>query len=227
MGGYVKLCIRDTEDKLHKMEVYTSFLTYAVLDHEILLKKQEGVDRLVKQANSIYNENNDVFTSAPVDYGLVYVDLIKSVVISNQSYDYLKNLSSLSISRFSECELRYFAKHGSNNDFVNQFINLYNNNFINDSVTLYNFDKEEQVEYFFKADNLSDFLVELKYLQSEHNCLSIPVKITEHYEYYNHNTFDINCYKQIKKQIRSLGVVFTKEDEFEWLEWFERIEKYD
>ena len=226
MGGTVKLCIRDTNSKIHNLKVYTNFLSYAVLHSDILLCKQEGVDYIVQKAINIYGEEDCNSTLSPEGYGLVYLDLLKKVVISNQGYTNLKSLSCMNISRFSNKELSYFAENNrSHNEWVQQFIELYNNNLIKKKSKYYLFENDKLVdkEYTFTSTNLEEFLIEIKNYRQLTDEFSIPVKIDKLFKFYNFDDYELDTYRKIKKQIRKLGIEYTKEDEFAWIDWLQYL----
>tara|TARA_Y100000588_G_scaffold58958_1_gene57609 strand:+ start:34668 stop:35348 length:681 start_codon:yes stop_codon:yes gene_type:complete len=223
MGGTVKISIR-TEDKIYNLDAYTSFIKYVALDVALLKKDKKRILDIVKEAEGYYDFKHEEQLLSPDGYGLVYIDLVKDVIISNQGYTSLEYISSFSLRRFDQKDLESMAENKiSKNEEIQQIIDLYFEGLIPKTFDYYNYEKNKEESYTFKASNLKEFLLECKNIKKFTNDLNIPVNLPSNYKLYEMDSYDIEDYKKIKKQISDLGVEFSKEEEFDWENWFEYI----
>lgn len=223
MGGTVKISIR-TEDKIYNLEAYTSFIKYVTLDIRLLKKDKKRILEIVKEAENLYNFKHEEQSLSPKGYGLVYIDLVKDFIISNQSYTRIKYISSFWLHRFNKEDLEFIAeKKYSKNEEIQKIIDLYFEGFIPKTFEYYDYEENKKENYTFKANNLKEFLLEFKGISKFINDLNIPVNLTENYTLYEIDSSDVEDYKKIKKQISDLGVEFSKEEEFAWIDWYEDI----
>lgn len=223
MGGTVKISIR-TEDKIYNLEAYTSFIKYVTLDIRLLKKDKKRILEIVKEAENLYNFKHEEQSLSPEGYGLVYIDLVKDFIISNQSYTRIKYISSFWLCRSNKEDLEFIAeKKYSKNEEIQKIIDLYFEGFIPKTFEYYDYEENKKENYTFKANNLKEFLLEFKDINKFINDLNIPVNLPENYTLYEIDSSDVEDYKKIKKQISDLGVEFSKEEEFAWIDWYEDI----
>jgi hypothetical protein len=228
MGGSIKLSVRDTDNNIHNLSVYTSFLSHFILDAGVILKKKDRVNELIKEAIDIYNHNEEN-TLSPEGYGLVYVDLIENIIISNQSYTSLLSLSTSIFHRIEEEFVDTIKNDKTKNDDLNQIIKLYKNNLLNLynlSFNYYDSKTKKYLDYQINATNLKDFLKECIKTTKDLSSMSIPVNIEKYFKFYNYDSYDKKDYKEIKNTIKKSGVKFTKKDQFAWIDWFTALEEY-
>lgn len=160
----------------------------------------------------------------PDGYGLVYIDLVKNVIISNQGYTSMKYISSFALHRIKKNDLELMAENKkSKNEDIQQIIDLYLEGWIPKTYTYYNYQKGKEESYTFKANNLKEFLLECQNISKITGDLNIPVNLPENYTLYEMDSYDVEDYKKIKKQIEDLGVVFSKKEEFAWIDWYNYI----
>ena len=124
-GGTVKISIR-TEDKIYNLDAYTSFIKYVALDVALLKKDKKRILDIIKEAEDLYDFKHEEQLLSPKGYGLVYIDLVKDVIISNQGYTSLEYISSFSLRRFDQEDLELMAENKtSKNEEIQQIIDLY------------------------------------------------------------------------------------------------------
>jgi len=218
MGGNVNIVVRYTNGEIQSSVKHTSRLT-DFFSHYLFYQKD------LSFFQNFLSSNNEVPQLYPVDYGIIYIDLIQSKVISSQNYSNLNNIllndlllafpKKITIKELSKQVSLMINSYNINKHNLNNFQELiihlnffFNNNLIrkvqhsfNQNVDIPNLKKISFINFIFILLNTKNIS-----------------RIILNDSIFSFNLFytDLKTTFKLKKILANNGLIYSNEDHFFW-----------